>query len=99
MSEDCIIWTKGATGSGYPAMKRDGRTVYVKRDLWESHRGPIPEGMTVRSRCGNRLCVNVAHLYLDRSGRLNAPLVNGRFAKTDPKSTEVTPASSRGTCA
>jgi len=98
MSEDCIIWSKGTTGSGYPAVRRDGRTVYVKRALWEAHHGPIPEGMTVRSSCGNRLCVNVAHLYLDRSGRLDAPTVHGRFARKDPETTEVPQTAPTGTC-
>ena len=87
MSDDCEIWTKGTTGDGYPAMKKDGRTVYVKRALWEAKNGPIPEGMTVRSRCGNRLCVNPEHLYVERPGRLNAPLVNGRFARKNADST------------
>jgi len=80
MSDDCKTWTKGPTGAGYPAMKHKGRTVYVKRVLWEALHGPIPAGTTVRSRCGNRLCVLPQHLYLDRPGRLNAPIVNGRFA-------------------
>ncbi|MBN1460115.1 MAG: HNH endonuclease [Armatimonadetes bacterium] len=43
-----------------------GRTVYVKRALWEARNGPIPEGMTVHSRCGHRLCVNPEHFHLDR---------------------------------
>lgn len=85
MSDDCEIWTKGTTGLGFPAMKKKGRTVYVKRVRWEAYYGPIPEGMTVRSRCGNRLCVNPDHLYLDRPGRLDAPVVNGRFARNDPE--------------
>jgi hypothetical protein len=83
MSDDCVIWTRGTTGNGYPAMKKGARTVYVKRVLWGALHGPVPEAMTVRSRCGNRLCVNPEHLYLDRPGRLNAPMVNGRFATKD----------------
>ena len=93
MREDCIIWTGATTGKGYPVTKKGGRTVYVKRALWEAHRGPIPCGMTVRSRCGDRLCVNVEHLYLDRPGRLGARTVNGRFAKKDPETAEALGAS------
>ena len=89
MSEDCIIWTGATTGKGYPATKRGNLTVYVKRTLWEAHRGPIPQGMTVRSRCGSRLCVNLEHLYLDRRGRLGARMVNGRFARKDPSTPEA----------
>ena len=87
MNDDCEIWTRGTTGNGYPALKKDGRTVYVKRARWEALHGPIPEGLTVRSRCGNRLCVNPAHLCLDRSGRLGAPMVNGRFVSDAGSST------------
>jgi len=83
MDDDCQIWERGTTGDRYPATKKDGRTVYVKRALWEERHGPIPEGMTVRSRCGNRLCVNGEHLYLDRPGRLDAPKIDGRFARKD----------------
>jgi len=57
MSEDCEIWTKGTTGYGYPTMKRDGRSVYVKPALWKKASGPIPEGMTVRSRTAQILHV------------------------------------------
>ena len=60
----------------------------MKRALWEAHRGPIPQGMTVRPDCGSRLCVNPEHLYLDRQGRLNAPMVNGRFVNNAGGSTE-----------
>jgi hypothetical protein len=83
MSDDCEIWSKGTTGLGFPAMKKEGRTVPVRRVRWEACHGPIPEGMTVRSHCGNRLCVNTAHLYLDRPGRLDAPKIDGRFARKD----------------
>ena len=88
MSDECEIWTRGTTGNGYPAMKKGARTVYVKRALWEALHGSVPEGLTVRSRCGNRLCVNPEHLYLDRQGRLKAPMVNGRFVSNAGDSTE-----------
>ena len=89
MSDDCRIWRRGTTGNGYPAMKRGTRTVYVKRVLWEALHGPIPEGKTVRSSCGNRRCVNPAHLYLDRPGRLDAPMIAGRFARKDDVSSDA----------
>ncbi|NLV71142.1 MAG: HNH endonuclease [Actinobacteria bacterium] len=88
MSTECEIWTKGTTGGGFSAMKKGGRTVYVRRVLWEARHGPIPEQMTVRSRCGNRLCVNPDHLYLDRPGCLDAPKIDGRFAKKDVDRTD-----------
>ena len=88
MSDDCRIWRRGTTGNGYPAMKQGTRTVYVKRVLWEALHGPIPQGKTVRSSCGNRRCVNPAHLYLDRPGRLDAPMIDGRFARKDAASAD-----------
>gem|GEM_PF-6256485 len=69
-------------------MKRGGRMVYVKRLLWEALHGPIPEGMTVRSSCGIRRCVNPAHLYLERRGRLGSPMIDGRFARKDAVATD-----------
>jgi hypothetical protein len=59
----------GGLANGYPAAKHDGKTVYVKRLLWEQENGPIPEGAVVISTCGQRTCVEPSHLALTSSGR------------------------------
>jgi hypothetical protein len=73
-TDTCWLWT-GATRSGGYGVFRDGaRSVSAHRFVWELQHGPIPieavdgqpAGKTwqVSSRCGNRRCVNPAHLQL-----------------------------------
>lgn len=63
-----LIWT-GALANGRPATKHEGKTVYVKRLIWEQEHGPIPDGMVIVSRCGERTCIEPTHLALSRPGR------------------------------
>jgi hypothetical protein len=58
-----------AGGPGYPAMKHEGRTVYVRRWIRERLHGTIPSDMTVRACCGERRCVHPDHLCLMPNGR------------------------------
>jgi hypothetical protein len=44
---------------------------------WELANGPIPEGLLVRQRCGNRLCCNPSHLFLALNS-LDSPEVSAR---------------------
>ena len=41
-----------------PIMPRDD----WKKILWEGCKGPVPEGFTVWSSCGNGVCANPHHL-------------------------------------
>ncbi len=63
-----LLWT-GGLANGYPAAKHEGRTVYVKRLIWEETHGPIPEGSVVVSSCGRRTCIEPSHLALSPPGR------------------------------
>lgn len=68
----CWIWTGQVSNSGY------GRTMVSLADgvLHESaHRlsylafvGPMQQEDIVRQRCGNRLCVNPDHLFIQDGG-------------------------------
>jgi len=63
-----LLWT-GGLANGRPAVKREGRTFYVKRLLWEEVHGIIPEGAVVVSACGERTCIEPSHLALSAPGR------------------------------
>ena len=54
MASDCIRNGYRINSSGYAN----------HRQVYEQHYGPIPEGMVVMHSCGNRWCVNPAHLSL-----------------------------------
>jgi hypothetical protein len=63
-----LLWT-GGLSNGRPAAKHEGRTVYIKRLVWEHENGAIPEGAVVISTCGERNCVEPSHLALGVPGR------------------------------
>jgi hypothetical protein len=60
-SDGHLLWT-GALANGYPAVKHEGKTVYVKRIMWEEVNGPIPEGAVVISTCGCHRRLNNEHI-------------------------------------
>lgn len=60
----CVNWHKSVGGPGYGQTFRAGKFIYAHRAAWEDVHGPIPAGMQVHHRCGNRRCVNVEHLDL-----------------------------------
>ena len=67
-----LLWT-GGLANGRPAAKHNGRTIYVKRLVWEEVNGPIPPGTVITSTCGERTCVEPSHLALSAPGRHAAP--------------------------
>jgi hypothetical protein len=52
-AEGHLLW-KGGLANGHPAVKHQGRTVYLKRILWEATHGPIPGDLVVVSACRKR---------------------------------------------
>lgn len=56
----CWEWV-GARSQGYGSMDQGRR---VHRLMWEQVHGPIPSAHELHHRCGNRGCVNPAHLAL-----------------------------------
>jgi hypothetical protein len=61
---DCVRWHGHIKANGYGQAHVNRRPVYAHRLAWERANGPIPDGAQVHHRCGNRACVNVAHLEL-----------------------------------
>lgn len=61
---DCWQWGAATNSDGYGQIRADGCMRPAHRISWEFAHGPIPEGMVIDHRCGNRLCVNPAHLRI-----------------------------------
>lgn len=65
----CRIWTGARISVEYGAIRVGGRTLLAHRAAYELANGPIPLGATVRHICGNRACVEPAHLVLAEASR------------------------------
>jgi len=58
----CWIWQGHVNNGGYPQTKIGRKSHRAHRVFYEHFVGAIPEGMTLDHLCGNRKCVNPAHL-------------------------------------
>src|SRR5690606_14749582 len=78
-SNDCMIWQRAVGTDGIGRITVDYKQYGVHRYAWILAHGPIPDEATVEHLCGNKLCINVDHLALER-----LPTVEERFwAKVD----------------
>lgn len=66
-SRECHTWNGRHDPKGYAwwSVRRGGLNKQVKahRMSWSRVNGPLTPGMFILHRCGNRGCVNPAHLY------------------------------------
>jgi hypothetical protein len=61
----CWMWTAGIstdTGYGLFSDERRSRKISAHRFSYETHKGPIPEGLELDHLCRVRRCVNPDHL-------------------------------------
>ena len=65
-SNDCWEVTSHSTVRGYPVMRDNWecRLNYMSRIFYKECFGEIPEGIIVRHKCDNPLCINPEHLEL-----------------------------------
>lgn len=59
--DGCLIWT-GTKTRGYGRIRKDGKTIYTHRAMYELCEGSIPEDCELDHLCRNRACANVSHL-------------------------------------
>lgn len=61
----CHLWLGRMCSNGrYGALNTRAKRLMAHRVSYETHRGPIPEGMFVCHKCDVTSCVNPAHLFL-----------------------------------
>lgn len=58
----CWLWTGHVDKNGYGSIKVKGKTCRVHRVSYETHMGPIPEGLVIDHLCRVTCCANPNHL-------------------------------------
>ncbi len=89
----CWIWVGPVSErDGYGTIKVEGRMRAVHRFVYEMHRGPIPEGLTIDHLCGEQLCVNPSHMEaVARNTRRPKPKRCPRGHPYTPENTYIDP--------
>lgn len=72
----CLEWTGPVINTGYGTTRFRGKRWLAHRASYELFVGPIPAGLVIDHLCGNKLCVNPAHLeaVTQRENVCRAPL-------------------------
>jgi hypothetical protein len=53
----CMVWQGSSSKGKHPQMRIKGRTVSVRKALWEEQHGKLPAGHEVAATCETRNCV------------------------------------------
>jgi len=63
-AEGCHLFKGHRNADGYGRIYRDGKLVFVHREIWKEAHGQIPEKMNVCHKCDTPNCINIHHLFL-----------------------------------
>lgn len=55
---DCLIWQGVSNRGKNPQIRVNGKTLSVRRVLWEEKNGPCPTGKHIATTCETRNCVS-----------------------------------------
>ena len=61
---ECLIWTGAKGADGYGLIRVRGKVTRAHRYAWELARGEIGPGVFLDHSCGNRACIELAHLRI-----------------------------------
>lgn len=65
---DCLLWQGHVMENGYGIISWRDRRWLVHRAIWTETHGEIPARLTIDHLCGNRTCVDVAHMEVVTRG-------------------------------
>lgn len=60
----CRLWLGAVDKDGYGQMKVGCVTKRAHRLSWQTHKGPIPDGLCTLHKCDVRSCIEPEHLFL-----------------------------------
>lgn len=69
---ECMLWKCGKNGDGYPQARIDGQPVNIRAWVFRMSGKKRSDSQVVTSNCGNRDCVNPAHLIAATRSSTNA---------------------------
>jgi hypothetical protein len=68
---------------GYPRVVYKGKRMYIHRFIYLTQKGPIPDGMEIRHKCDNPLCINPDHLEIGtHTDNMHDMVIRGRRKPT-----------------
>jgi len=80
--DGCWIWSGHLDRDGYGTFWKDKKNRRASHIAWELNGGKVDDGYCLRSKCGNRACVNPSHLSLEL---ISIPIEDRFWDKVDIK--------------
>lgn len=64
MQNGCFEFYGHLNQDGYGRINKNGKLVYIHRELWKMFRGDIPKNICICHKCDNPSCVNLHHMFI-----------------------------------